>query len=130
MPSNRLSDAFSLISIWTGAQMFASLLCCSLPTYNPFFMAATNFWRGHSQHSLFTWNSSIWSTRTGKSGSKKRGEYDSDRQASYDQQTLIQSNGTDGLSWPSAASDADSHALTNIPPQAHSIHVERTFNMV
>ncbi|QKX61039.1 uncharacterized protein TRUGW13939_08185 [Talaromyces rugulosus] len=132
--STSILYAFSMVSLWTGVQMFTALLCCSLPMYNTFLPMAASFWNRLSQHPILEWTSRARSSRTSAKGSGKRSANNSDQSSSQDWENLVDYNGTKGLAGPPAGAYGNSHVLGDISPithpQVYSKHIQRQFDVI
>lgn len=117
-----------MVALWTGVQMFAALLCCSLPMYNVFLPVAASFWERFSGYARR--GSRYWSTTQSSKDSRSRSVTSSQRR---DWEELLDNNGAKGLAYPGSTYQADTHILSDFSQstdlEGRSIHVQRQFDV-
>ncbi|KAI1409859.1 hypothetical protein F5Y13DRAFT_169088 [Hypoxylon sp. FL1857] len=129
--------AFSMIALWSGVQMFVSLLCCCLPVFHPILPTAA-FWGQLSSRvvSLVTAGRLSRNNNTVRSaGGSGNSRHSAGKHTFQGWRHLNEDNSTKALAWPEATHQAETHALSDFSaagPHAghHGIQVERRFDVV
>ncbi|KAI0106405.1 hypothetical protein GGR51DRAFT_517598 [Nemania sp. FL0031] len=107
--------AFSMAALWTGVQMFVSLLCCCLPVCKPILPSAT-FWTQVSTRMThyFTFgrgSAARATTYSAKASDGSRGR-NQPKEARQGWENL-DDEGTGALAWPQPAYQMESRALSD-----------------
>ncbi|KAF4627058.1 hypothetical protein G7Y89_g11097 [Cudoniella acicularis] len=118
--------AFSMVSLWTCVQMFAALLCCSLPVFHRM-LSTTGFWSrltsrmvsyasfGRASRFRTTQHSTAQSSK--RSGHDPVGRHRPGWEHLDEETNNSEQNSTKFLAWPEAAHQAETHALSDFPIQ-------------
>lgn len=128
--------AFSMVSLWSGVQMFVALLCCCLPVYTPI-LPTSAFWSRISSQMInyatfgrFSGFGSKSDSTNTKGSSKRKGRNPSG-ESQQGWEHLDEDNSTRALAWPEVTRQAEVHALSDFPtPESSGIQVQRQIHVV